>query len=78
MQRTCTTEESMQSRSSISTGFPIVVVGGGGMDGVDAPLTLQFFSKSPPPPKPMPPWGTPLPLINEVPPSEKQTAPVET
>ena len=43
-----------------------------------APLILRFFSNPPShQPKPMPPVGSP-PLKNEAPPSEKQTAPIET
>ena len=51
------------------------------MDEASAPLILQFFLTPPPKLKLMlPPYGAPLPpLINEaLPPSEKQTAPIET
>ena len=80
MQRTCTTEERMQSRSSISTQFPIVVVGGHGWGSCTPHLTIFF--ENPPSIKSNAPLGQPPPppppLVNEVPPpSEKQMPPLK-
>ena len=59
-----------QLKTSNIAGFPIVGGGGGGV--VVALPIVQVF-EPPPPTKIDPPWGSPHPLKNEAPPSEKQT-----
>ena len=76
MQRTCTAEDSIQSRSSISTHkVSHSGEGGGGMDGAGAPLIFRFFFNSPPKPM-LPRYGAPHPpLINEAPPPHLKNKP---